>query len=41
MDVNAPNSLKIRVLFNGKAFTQNFVKIGLMILGSKVEYKDI
>jgi hypothetical protein len=41
MDANAPNSLKIRVLFNGKAFTQNFVKIGLMILGSKVGHKQI
>jgi len=41
MDANAPNILKIRVLFNGKTFTQNFVKIGPMILGSKVEHKDI
>jgi hypothetical protein len=41
MDANASNILKIRVLFNGKTFTQNFVKIGPIILGSKVEHKDI
>lgn len=39
MDANTPNSLKIRVLFSGKA--QYFVKIGLIILGSKVGHKDI
>jgi len=41
MDANVPSSLKIRVLFNGQAFAQNLLKIGLIILGSRVEHKDI
>lgn len=41
MDANAPNRLKFQVIFNAKAFTENCVEIGQMILELKVGHKDI
>jgi hypothetical protein len=41
MDANAPNRLKIQVIFNAKAVTENWVEIGQMILELEVGHKVI